>query len=141
MATTKRSIEPLVIPPGSPSGHPPAAMSQAVRFGDVVMLAGIVAYDQVGALVGGGDPRAQADQCFRNVERYLAKAGATMDDLVEVTAYLADRSCIEAYIAARTVAFSKEHPPATTTIIATLGREELLVEVKAIAVVGPWEPA
>lgn len=140
MATTKRAIEPRVIPPGSKPGQVPAAMSQGVRFGDVVMLAGIVAYDEDGVLVGPGDPLAQAEQCFRNIERYLHAAGADLDDLVEVTCYLSDIAHIEAYLTARTAAFSHEHPPATTTIVAQLGRDELLVEVKAIAVVGPWEP-
>lgn len=139
MATEKKAIEPLVIPPGSKEGQPPAAMSQGVRFGDVIMLAGIVAYDENGDLVGDGDAREQSDQCFRNVERYLKAAGATLDDLVEVTCYLRDVEHILDYIAARTDAFSKEHPPATTTVVAMLGRPELLVEVKATAVIGAWD--
>jgi enamine deaminase RidA (YjgF/YER057c/UK114 family) len=139
MATSKRVFEPRVIPPGSKPGQKPAAMSQAVRFGDVIMLAGIVAYDEDGALVGPGDALAQSEQCFRNIERHLHQAGASLDDLVEVTCYLSDLAHIEAYTAARTAVFSNVHPPATTTVVAVLGREELLVEVKATAVVGPWE--
>ena len=139
MPTSKRVFEPRVIPPGSKEGQTPAAMSQAVRFGDVIMLAGIVAYDESGALVGPGDALAQAEQCFRTIDRYLQAAGASLDDLVEVTCYLSDIAHIDAYLTARTAAFSKVHPPATTTVVATLGRPELLVEVKAVAVVGPWE--
>jgi enamine deaminase RidA (YjgF/YER057c/UK114 family) len=136
---TKKAIEPTVIPVANQATQMPAAMSQAVRCGDMVMVAGVVAYDEEGNLVGGDDPRAQADQCFRNIERLLNAAGATMDDLVEVTCFLGDLAYLEAYLGARTAAFSHEHPPATTTIVAAQARPELLVEVKAIAVIGPWE--
>ena len=73
------------------------------------------------------------------IERLLKEAGATLDDLVEVTCYLRDVEYLEGFLAARTAAFSHEHPPATTTIVAAQARPELLVEVKAIAVIGPWE--
>jgi enamine deaminase RidA (YjgF/YER057c/UK114 family) len=139
VATNKKAIEPSVIPPGSKAGQVPAAMAQGVKCGDTIFLAGVVAYDESGALVGEGDARAQADQCFRNIERLLKQADATLDDLVEVTCYLRDLQYLEGYLGARTAAFSQQHPPATTTIVAMLGRPELLVEVKAVAVIGAWQ--
>jgi enamine deaminase RidA (YjgF/YER057c/UK114 family) len=61
-----------------------------------------------------------------------------LDDLVEVTCMLADRAYIDDYVASRKDAFTDAHPPATTTIFTQQGRDELLVEIKAIAVIGSW---
>ncbi len=48
-----------------------------VRGGKLVFVAGQVALDETGVLVGPGDYRVQAEQVFRNLERALASAGAT----------------------------------------------------------------
>ena len=62
-----------------PDLAPPTGYSHVaeVRGGKLVFVAGQVALDQKGALVGPGDYRAQAEQVFRNLERALAAAGAT----------------------------------------------------------------
>lgn len=112
-------------------------MSGAVRAGDLVFLAGQVAIDDDGE-VAVGDIEAQATQCFRNIERELARFGATLEDLVEVTAFVAHPFDLDAYLRVRTHEFSAVNPPATTTVIAMLGSPNWLVEVKAIAAVGPW---
>ncbi|WP_236792351.1 RidA family protein [Amycolatopsis sp. GM8] len=112
-------------------------MSGAVRAGDLVFLAGQIANDEDGNVVP-GDIEAQATQCFRNVERELKAFGATLEDLVEVTAFVAHPFDLDAYVRVRTGEFSPEHPPATTTVVATLGSPIWLVEVKAVAALGPW---
>ncbi|GAA1827314.1 RidA family protein [Pseudonocardia ailaonensis] len=112
-------------------------MSGAVRAGDLVFLAGQVATDENGD-VALGDVEAQATQCFRNIERELAHFGATLHDLVEVTAFCAHPFDLDAYVRVRTREFSPENPPATTTVVATLGSPNWLVEVKAVAALGPW---
>jgi enamine deaminase RidA (YjgF/YER057c/UK114 family) len=113
-------------------------MSQAVRVGDLIYVAGQVALDEEGHLAV-GDITAQARQCFRNIERELAPFGGTLDDLVEVTAFVAHPLDLMEYVRVRTDEFSQTHPPATTTVVATLGHPNWLVEVKAIAALGGWE--
>jgi enamine deaminase RidA (YjgF/YER057c/UK114 family) len=135
MAVTKTAIEPIDAA-GLPN-VPGRAMSQAVRYGDVVVLAGIMAFDDSGKLVEGG-AREQADQCFRTIERLLGQAGATMEDLVEVICFLGDIKDVGAYMDARGAAFSSKRPPATTTIISNLAYPGSLLEVKATAAIGPW---
>jgi enamine deaminase RidA (YjgF/YER057c/UK114 family) len=49
--------------------------------GQWVAIAGQVALDPDGKLVGVGDPGAQAEQVFANLERCLAGAGATFEDI------------------------------------------------------------
>ncbi|WP_236792346.1 RidA family protein [Amycolatopsis sp. GM8] len=112
-------------------------MSGAVRVGDLIFLAGQIAFDE-NSDVAVGDIEAQATQCFRNIERELAEFGATLDDLVEVTAFVAHPFNLDAYVRVRTQMFSPTHPPATTSVVAALGSPNWLVEVKAIAAIGPW---
>jgi len=117
-----------------PAGLRPG-MADAVRVGPFIMLAGQVAFDDQGKIVGEGDIRAQAEQCFRNIEQLLAKAGATLADLVELTCFLTDRDQLATYLALRAELFPVD-PPATTTVVAQLALPSLLIEIKGIAMVG-----
>src|SRR5438045_4173988 len=105
-------------------------MSAAVRAGNVIAVAGQVALDEHGTLVGEGDCGQQARQCFRNVERVLAAAGATLADVVQLTGYLTDPADAGAYLAVRAEVFAVD-PPATTTVVAELLSPRFLVEVQA----------
>jgi len=110
-------------------------MSDAVRVGPLLFLSGQVALDAHGELIGEGDVRAQAEQCFRNMERILATAGCDLSDVVELTCFLADRAHLGDYLAVRAGVFPVD-APATTTVIAQLALPSLLVEIKGVAAVG-----
>src|SRR5918995_4457854 len=58
--------------------------------GRLVFVAGEVALDSAGRIVGAGGFRAQARQTYRNVERALRAAGAGWDDVVKTTTYVTD---------------------------------------------------
>ena len=62
----------------------------AVRFGDLLFIAGIPPTDAKGQVVGGGDVAAQARQVFVNMKMVLDAAGATFADVLKVTVYLLD---------------------------------------------------
>jgi len=109
-------------------------MSDAVRVGGLIMLAGQVAYDEQGNLVGEGDIRAQAEQCFRNIESLLVAAGGKLGDLVELTCFLTDRDQLPTYLQLRAELFPVD-APATTTVVAQLARPSLMIELKGIAVI------
>ena len=84
-------------------------------------------------MVGVGDCGAQAGQVFRNVEAALKAAGATMDDLTKITAFLVDVDDYQAYAAVRSGLFPKDGPASSTVIIAALVRPEFLIEIEGIA--------
>jgi enamine deaminase RidA (YjgF/YER057c/UK114 family) len=76
----------------TPEGLAPAnGYSHAVvASGRVVAVAGQVALDEAGHLVGAGDPRAQTERVFENLRLALAAAGATFADVVKLTYFCTD---------------------------------------------------
>lgn len=109
--------------------------AQAVRVNDVIYVAGQVAWDKNGNVVGEGDLLAQSRQIFKNLEEILELAGASLNDIVQLTQYFMDMSDIHAYRQAR-----REAMPgvACTTLgvqVARLSHPDLLLEVEAMAVV------
>lgn len=67
----------------------PAPYSQGVAHGETIWLAGQVPDDETGRIVG-TDITTQTRQVLSNVEALLQEAGASLDHIVSVTAYLVD---------------------------------------------------
>ncbi|ARZ71593.1 endoribonuclease L-PSP [Streptomyces albireticuli] len=99
-------------------------------------VSGQVALDENGALVGAGDPAAQARQVFENLRRCLAAAGATFDDVVKLTYFLTDIADLPVVRTARDEFLGGRPLPASSAVqVAALFRPELVLEVEAFAVV------
>jgi reactive intermediate/imine deaminase len=111
---------------------PVAAFSQGVRKGNVLQVAGQVAFDADSNIVG-TTVAEQTRQALRNVNAVLGAAGASMDDVLMLRVYLTDTAHFgemnEAY-----GEFMKEPFPARTTVYVGLPAG-LLVEIDALAVV------
>lgn len=114
---------------------PPLGISQGTQAGKIVFISGQVAFDDDGQLVGSEDPRAQADQCFKNIEGVVKSAGGTLSDITKITCFLASREYFPSYAAAREATFPQNPPASTTVIVSGLVKPELLVEVEATAVI------
>jgi enamine deaminase RidA (YjgF/YER057c/UK114 family) len=117
-----------------------AAYTQVVtaRGGKLVFLAGQTPIDLQGEPVGAGDLRAQARQVYQNIDRGLAAAGATFDDVVKMTAYIVNYSAESRGIIGevRREFVSEANLPAHTLLgVQALAREEYMIEVDTIAVV------
>ncbi|MGH9844111.1 MAG: RidA family protein [Blastocatellia bacterium] len=115
----------------------PAGYSHVVevRGGRTLYIAGQLALDKDGKLVGPGDFRAQVKQVFENLKARLAEGGATFKDVVKLNFYLTDASDLQALREVRNSYVNTEHPPASTLVVVKqLVREEYLIEVEAIAV-------
>ena len=111
-------------------------IAQGLRIGDTVYTSGQVAFDPDGNVVGAGDAGAQTRQVFENIRAVLAEAGATLDDVVKITAFLTDMNNYAAFSAARAEAFPNNIPASTAVSTPSLVMPEFLVEVEAIAVIG-----
>ena len=113
-----------------------ASFSQGIRVGDTIYVAGMAALDAEGKIVGPGDMKAQARKTFENIGAVLAEAGATLADVVKITAYVTDMSKYSEYAQVRAEVFSSNPPTSATVSTPKLVSPELLVEVEAIAYVG-----
>ncbi len=126
----------IVRPAGMPA---PSAYAHLVtaRGGTTIYIAGQVALDEAGRLVGGGDIVAQAEQAYVNVGIALTAAGARFTDVVKLTIYIVDyRPEHGAPLRQlRERIFPAPNQPVCTVVgVAALGRPGLLIEVDATAV-------
>lgn len=113
----------------------PVGFSPAAKVGNQIFVAGQVAADENGEMVGIGDARAQSAQCFKNVEAALNAAGAGWDDVTKITCFLVNADDYAAYAEVRNGIFPENGPASSTVIVTALVRPEMLVEVEAYAVV------
>jgi len=123
----------------APTGVFPAAQYSHVVMGTgrFVAVAGRLALDGDGKLVGEGDPGARAHQIFENLARCLASAGAAFDDVVELTYFVTDMAHMPAIRTARAAHIPDDRLPAASAVqVASLVRPEFLMEIEAFAVVG-----
>ena len=102
----------------------------------LVFVAGQVAEDADGNLVGAGDLAAQARQAFANVGRCLAAAGAVPEQVARITIYVVGHrpQYLSDISAARIVVFGDHRPADTVLGVQTLAEPGRLIEVEAIAV-------
>ena len=110
----------------------------AVEAGRLIFIAGQVALDKEGNLVGKGDLRAQTIQTFENLQHALAAAGATFRDVVKSNLYVVGLKSEHVPIIreVRGRYFSAEHPPASTLVgVEKLVGPDWLIEIEVIAVV------
>jgi enamine deaminase RidA (YjgF/YER057c/UK114 family) len=106
--------------------------------GTTVYVSGQVAFDEDGKLVGRGDLAAQTRQVFQNLERALAAAGATFENVVKLTTYVVgyEPALVATIRDVRSAYLPKDRPPASTLVgVEALAFDGLLIEVEAIAVV------
>ena len=96
-------------------------------------IAGQVAFDSTGRVVGVGDFKAQAEQVFANLRRALASVDATFGDVVKTTTFITDLKNLPSLRETRARYFDASHPPANTLVpVAVLARPDLLLEIEAV---------
>ena len=116
--------------------EPISHYTDAVRAGDLLFVSGIVAVDAEGALVGGSDVVAQAEQVFALLGRVLAAAGAASGDVVKVTLYLLDKDDRPRINPVRQRFFGTARPASTLVEVSGLAVAGARLEVDAVALLG-----
>jgi enamine deaminase RidA (YjgF/YER057c/UK114 family) len=121
-------------------GKPLGQYSQITRVkaSEFVYIAGQLATNREGAIIGADDFDAQCVQVFANIETALKSVGAGWGNVVEFTTYLVHSQDIPKFMTYRKREFPKffpdgAYPPNTLLMVDRLVQEPFLVEVKTIA--------
>jgi enamine deaminase RidA (YjgF/YER057c/UK114 family) len=109
-----------------------------VKANEFLFIAGMLAADREGNVVGEGDFDAQTGQVFRNIEAALNSAGAGWGSVVQFTTYLVHSQDIPRFMDFRLREFPRMfsngvYPPNTLLMVDRLGKEPFLVEVQTVA--------
>ena len=121
---------------GQPLG--PYSHIARVKASELVFIAGQVAVDNAGNLVGGDDFDAQCTQTFANLAVALGSVGAGWGNVVQFTTYLVHSQDIAKFMVYRGREFPRmfangTYPPNTLLVVDRLVEEPLRIEVQAVA--------
>jgi 2-iminobutanoate/2-iminopropanoate deaminase len=115
-----------------------AAYSHVVTVegpGKMIYIAGQLARDGGGNIVGPGDMRAQLEQTFKNLDACLKAAGATWADVVKTNTFVTDYEAFSQCREVRMRYFGVATPTSTTIQISRLAQPEAMVEIEMIAAI------
>jgi 2-iminobutanoate/2-iminopropanoate deaminase len=99
-----------------------------------IYVAGQLARDRQGNVVGKGDMAAQIRQTCENIKAALDAAGATMADVVKTNTYVTDIQEYFKHVGVR-MQYFPSLPTSTTVEVRALAHPDLLVEIEVIAAV------
>ena len=124
---TRASMKPLIEPYG---------LSEAIRHGDTLTIAGQTGMNAAHQIVEGG-LKAQALQAFRNIREIIELAGGSVENIVHLTWYLApsERSFMEDALdvtMARNEVFPGVVAGSTAVRVKELLTPDILIEIQSV---------
>lgn len=113
---------------------PGGAYSQGLKAGDFVFVSGQGPLDPDTGKFVGDQIEEQVAQTLKNVQAILEAAGASMADVVKVSAHLSDLALFDRYNKVYSTFFPDPKP--TRTTVGSQLPPGMLVEIDAIAYIG-----
>ena len=113
--------------------HPTKGYSHVAKVENTLYIAGQVAKDLEGNIVGKGDFETQARQVFTNLKNILEETEGGIQNIVKMTTFLTHFDYIETYRKVRDEFIQEPFPPNTLLIVNSLAMAEYMIEVEAIA--------
>ncbi|MBC7825591.1 MAG: RidA family protein [Candidatus Parcubacteria bacterium] len=116
---------------------PVGPYNQAIlASGQMIFVAGQIALDPAtGAIVGEGDVAAQTERSLTSLKAILEAAGATLQDVVKTTVFLADMNDFSAMNAVYAQYFDEATAPARACVEVSRLPKDVRVEIDCIAVI------
>lgn len=105
----------------------------AIGDGTLLFVAGQLAVDAAGRLVGAGSMTEQAEFVLETIGEILGAHGATFDNIVNIRTFLTDMDAVGQYVAVRSKYFAGDPPPSTTVEISRLAVPGALIEIEVVA--------
>ena len=107
--------------------HPRSRMSETVRIGDIVFLAGQIPDDLT------GDIAKQTREVLDNIDAVMAELGGSKADIASVQVWLSDMSDFQGMNAVWDAWVDPANPPARATCGVALARPGMRVEMIVVA--------
>ncbi len=126
----RQTLTPGIVVPGKAA--PRGSFPHIKRAGDLLFISGTSAR-RPDNTVSGSDIATQTRAVIENIRDILAAAGASLDDLVELSAFLIDMQDFAAYNAVYNEFFTHQGPARTTVAVHELPHPDLRIEIKAVA--------
>ena len=123
------------------AGEPPSpyeeqfGFSRVLRLGALVFVGGTTSIDADG-VVQGETPYEQAVVVLEKIGHELARAGASLTDVIQTRVYVTDISRAEEVGRAHGAALAEVRPLMTMVEVSALIDPRMLVEIEVVAVVG-----
>ncbi|MEF9442041.1 RidA family protein [Burkholderia sp. MS389] len=123
-----------IIPAGMEAVYEKIGYAPGVRVGDTLYISGQIGRDA--AMQRVEDREAQIVQAFENLKHVLEAAGASFDDVVDLTTFHTDMRDLPLFMQVRDRYFHAHPRPAWTAVGAHMlgGAPGYIVEIKAVAV-------
>ncbi|MBW2408783.1 MAG: RidA family protein [Deltaproteobacteria bacterium] len=128
------SKQTLINPPGTEKIYEKLQFSQAVRAGNTIWVSGQVGMDATG--MAGDGIEEQARLAFQNLQHVLEAAGSSLDDIVEMVSFHTSMNGIRDFGKVKAEFITQDYPAWTAVGVTELALPQLLVEIKATAVMG-----
>ncbi|MBC2716987.1 MAG: RidA family protein [Desulfobacteraceae bacterium] len=130
----KQPKQTLINPEGTEFIYNTLKFSQAVRVGNSVWVSGQVGMDEKGTV--GENIEEQARIAFQNLKKVLNDAGAGLDDIVELVTYHTEMKDMKIFGKVKSEFITDNYPAWTAVGVTELVLPQLMLEVRATAVVG-----
>jgi enamine deaminase RidA (YjgF/YER057c/UK114 family) len=125
-------LQPEGLPMRVVNGHTLYSHVVVVQPGTQVFVAGQLARDAKGTIIGKGDMGAQIRQVGENIKTALAAAGCTLADIVKMTTFVTDIDEFFKHVDVRMTYFS-DVSTSTTIGVSRLSHPDFMVEIEVVA--------
>ncbi len=112
--------------------EPIGPYSQAIVAKNLVFVSGMIAVDPKTGKMASGGVKEQTERALASLKAVLKEAGTSEKNVVKTTVYLKDGSTFKDMNEAYARFFGK-HKPARATLVTGFPREDILVEIEAVA--------